>query len=263
MVHTWDPVRYLAYADERGRPFVELLARIGATAPRTVVDLGCGPGNMTRLLRDRWPEADLLGIDTSPAMIEAARATAPDVDFALADVRDWSPREPVDVVFAHATLQWIPEHLDLLPRLVASVAPGGWLAFGVPGNFDQPSHALRTQLTAEPPYAAQTAGVASPDAYDAATYLEVLERLGCTVDAWETTYLHVLDARTDPDPVYTWISATGARPVLEALDDDLRPAYEAELKARLRDAYPARGGQVLLPFRRVFVVARVPGFTQN
>jgi trans-aconitate 2-methyltransferase len=257
MSHTWDPERYLVYADERGRPFVELLARIGAEAPETVVDLGCGPGNMTRLLAQRWPTAAVTGVDTSPDMIGAARAAASGIEFRIEDVRTWSPDAPVDVLFSHATLQWIPGHLDLLPQLVRAVAPGGWFAFGVPGNFDQPSHALRTQLTAESPYAEQAAGVASPEAYDATTYFEVLSGLGCSVDAWETTYLHQLDATGDPDPVFTWISSTGARPVLEALDDTLRPAYEAELKKRLRAAYPARDGLVLLPFRRVFVVAHV------
>jgi trans-aconitate 2-methyltransferase len=203
MEHDWDPARYLRYADERGRPFVELLARVDASAPRTVTDLGCGPGNMTRLLADRWPSATITGIDTSPAMIEAARAAAPGIEFLVEDVRTWTPAEPVDVLFSHATLQWIPGHLDLLPRLVGSLAPGGWLAFGVPGNFDQPSHALRTQLTAEEPYAAQAAGVASPDAFDAATYLAVLVGLGCTVDAWETTYFHELDATCAPDASIT------------------------------------------------------------
>lgn len=255
MTPDWDPVRYLTYADERGRPFVELLARVDAHAPRTVVDLGCGPGNMTSLLAERWPEATITGLDTSPAMIATAREVAPGIEFRIEDVRSWIPTEPVDVLFSHATLQWIPGHLDLVPRLVDAVAVDGWLAFGVPGNFDQPSHALRTRLTATAPYAEQAADVASPDAHDAATYLEVLDGLGCEVDAWETTYLHQLDATRDPDPVFTWISATGARPVLDALDDTLRPAYAAELKALLRAAYPASNGKVLLPFRRVFVVA--------
>jgi trans-aconitate 2-methyltransferase len=255
--HSWDPERYLVYADERGRPFVELLARVGATDPTSVVDLGCGPGTMTRLLAQRWPGAVVTGIDTSPAMVDAARAAAPGIDFRVEDVRDWSPPEPVDVLFSHATLQWIPGHLELLPRLVAAVAPGGWFAFGVPGNFDQPTHTLRTELTATSPYVEQAGGVASPEAFDAATYAALLTGLGCEVDAWETTYLHQLDATRDPDPVYTWISGTGARPVLEALDDTLRPAYEEELKVRLRAAYPVSDGRVLMPFRRVFVVARI------
>jgi trans-aconitate 2-methyltransferase len=255
MAHTWDPDRYLTYADERGRPFVELLARLDATSPATVVDLGCGPGNLTALLAERWPDAELYGVDSSPEMIAKARAAHADIDFEVGDVRDWRPAEPVDVLVSNATLQWVPGHLDLLPGLVAAVRPGGWLAFQVPGNFDQPSHTIRTELAATPPYAAHTADVAVPSAHDAATYLDALTRLGCTVDAWETTYLHLLHGE---DPVFTWVSGTGAGPTLQALPDDLRPGFEREFKARLRAAYPEHAGEVILPFRRVFVVARVP-----
>ena len=255
MVNDWDPARYLRYADERGRPFVELLTRVGATAPAEVVDLGCGPGNLTALLADRWPSADLRGVDSSPEMIAEARAAHPEVAFEIGDVRDWRPAEPVDVLVSNATLQWVPGHLDLLPGLLTAVRPGGRLAFQVPGNFDQPSHTIRTELAATPPYDAHTGDVAVPTAHDAATYLEALTRLGCAVDAWETTYLHVLRGA---DPVFTWVSGTGARPTLQALPDDLRPGFEEEFRARLRAAYPETDGQVVLPFRRVFVVAQTP-----
>lgn len=252
----WDPDRYLAFAGERGRPFVELLGRVAASAPTAVVDLGCGPGNLTALLAERWPAAAVTGVDSSPEMVERARRDVPGIAFEEADLRRWSPAAPVDVLVSNATLQWLPDHLDLLPRLVGQVRPGGWLAFQVPGNFDQPSHTLRAALAAEEPYAAHTEGVAAPSAHDAATYLRALHRLGCAVDAWETTYLHVLHG---PDPVFTWVSGTGARPTLQALPDDLRPAFEAELRRRLRAAYPDDGHGVVLPFRRVFVVAQVGG----
>ena len=252
--HTWDPERYLQYADERGRPFVELLARVGATDPATVVDLGCGPGNLTHLLRERWPSASVLGVDSSEAMI--AKAEPVDgVRFELGDVRSWQPEAPVDVLVSNATLQWVPGHLDLLPRLVGHVAPGGWFAFQVPGNFDEQSHVIRRELAAEEPYAEHTAGVAAPGAFGPETYLEALAGLGCTVDAWETTYLHVLQGE---DPVFTWVSATGARPTLEALPDGLQERFAEEFKARLRAAYPPRPYGTVLAFRRVFVVAEVP-----
>lgn len=255
--HTWDPDRYLAYATERGRPFVELLARVAATDPATVVDLGCGPGNLTRLLVDRWPGARVHGVDSSPEMVARAEADVPGVAFEHADLRTWQPPTPVDVLVSNATLQWVPDHLDLLPRLVATVAPGGWLALQVPGNVDEPSHELRRELAAEPPYAAHAAGAAAPHSHDAATYLAALADLGCEVDAWETTYLHVL---TGEDPVFTWVSGAGARPTLQALPDDLRGRFAGELRRRLRAAYPRRrvGGRdaVVLPFRRVFAVAR-------
>ena len=251
---SWDPDRYLAFSDERGRPFADLVARIGAEDPRTVVDLGCGTGNLTVLLAQRWPAARVLGVDSSEEMVRAAPSDA-GVEFTVGDIREWSGSgDPVDVLVSNAALQWVPGHLDLLPGLVRAVAPGGWLAFQVPGNFDEPSHSIRRELAADAAYAAHTAGVAVPDAHDAETYLHVLRDLGCQVDAWETTYLHVLDG---PDPVFTWVSGTGARPTLEALPSDLRADFEEEFKARLREAYRERAGVVVLPFRRVFVVARL------
>lgn len=257
MAHRWDPDRYLTYAGERGRPFVELLARIGATEPRTVVDLGCGPGNLTALLADRWPGAAVTGLDSSPEMIERARAAEARVGFDVADLREWvsSDGDGVDVLVSNATLQWVPGHLDLLAGLVGRVRPGGWLAFQVPGNFDEPSHTIRRDLAAEAPYAEHTRDVAVPSSHDPAVYLDRLTGLGCTVDAWETTYLHVLPGE---DPVFTWVSGTGARPTLQALPDDLRADFEEEFKRRLRAAYPPHEYGVVLPFRRIFVVARTP-----
>ncbi|MEO9323401.1 trans-aconitate 2-methyltransferase [Nocardioides sp. C4-1] len=255
---TWDPDRYLTYGDERGRPFVDLVARVGATAPATVVDLGCGPGNLTRLLAERWPGADVAGVDSSAEMIASARRGDGDVRFEVQDLRAWvDGGHRVDVLVSNATLQWVPGHLDLLADLVGSVAPGGWLAVQVPGNFGEPSHTIRAELAAEAPYAEHVAGVAHPSSHDPVDYLDALTALGCAVDVWETTYLHVL---TGPDPVFTWVSATGARPTLQALPDDVRPAFEAEFKRRLAEAYPVRSdGTVVLPFRRVFAVARTEG----
>lgn len=261
MSHAWDPQRYLTYADERGRPFVDLITRIDAADPHVVVDLGCGPGNLTSLLAERWPAASVTGIDSSEDMVRAASDSpaAERVSFHRADLRDWlatvAPGS-VDVLVSNATLQWVDGHLDLVPALVASLAPGGWLAFQVPGNADQPTTTIRDELAAEPPYDLHTAGAARIAAHDAATYLRALQGLGCEVDAWETTYLHVLQG---PDPVFTWVSGTGARPTLQALPDDLRPAFEEEFRARLRAAYPDDGAGVVMPFRRIFVVAKVPG----
>jgi len=253
LTHTWDPERYLRFADERGRPFVELVGRVAADAPRTVVDLGCGPGNLTALLKQRWPSAQVTGLDSSPEMIATARGRDDGVAYDVADLRDWRPSTPVDVLVSNATLQWVPDHIALLPSLVEAVRPGGWFAFQVPANFDEPSHTLRRDLAATPPYDAQTAGVATPDAHDAATYLRALQPLVTSVDAWETTYLHVLHGE---DPVFTWVSGTGARPTLQALDESLRPRFEDEFKRRLRAAYPDDGSGVVLPFRRVFVVVQ-------
>jgi trans-aconitate 2-methyltransferase len=254
--HSWDPERYLVYADHRGRPYLDLLARIAARDPRRVVDLGCGPGNLTALLPQRWPGAAVTGVDSSEEMIAKARgADIEGVAFELADLRQWRPAGPVDVLISNATLQWVPGHLDLLPRLVDMVAPGGWLAFQVPGNHNEPSHALLHELSADERFKQYVEGVARPHSEEPATYLEALSDLGCHVDGWETTYLHVLHG---PDPVFTWISGTGARPTLQALPDELREEFVTEYKQLLRDAYPERPLGTVLPFRRVFAVAQRP-----
>ncbi len=238
--HTWDPDRYLTWADERGRPFLDLVARVDASSPGLVVDLGCGPGNLTDLLA-----APVAGGAGGRGRLEprdggaCRRSAARGCGTRWATCATGRPRPPpgsVDVLVSNATLQWVPEHLELLPALVRAVRPGGWFAFQVPGNFGEPSHVLTRALAAEEPYAEHTAGAAQPDAHGAATYLEALSALGCEVDAWETTYLHVL---TGPDPVLTWISGTGARPVLEALPAGRRRPARA-VRCRARRA-PARG----------------------
>jgi trans-aconitate 2-methyltransferase len=252
VTHRWDPDRYRAFADERARPFLELVARVRAEAPRVVVDLGCGTGELTALLADRWPAAEVLGVDSSPEMVAAAGPTGR-VRVVEGDLRDWRADPPVDVLVSNAALQWVPGHLDLLPRWVGCLAAGGWLAFQVPGNFAEPSHALRHRLAADPRYATYLRDVASPDAFGPRTYLESLHALGCTVDAWETTYLHVLQGE---DPVFTWATGTGARPTLQALPEPLRTTFAEEYRAGLRAAYPTGPHGTVLPFRRVFVVAQ-------
>ncbi len=251
---TWDPEAYLVYSEERGRPFDELVARVAADGPRRVVDFGCGPGQLTATLAQRWPDAHIVGVDSSPQMIEASvpHASAR-ISFELGDVARWSPTERVDIVISNATLQWIPGHRELFARWVDGLVPGGWFAFQVPGNFAEPSHRMLAGLADDPRFAAATAGVERPDAEDASTYLADLSELGCQVDAWETTYLHVL---TGPDPVLRWISGTGARPVLQALSAGQRTVFEREYAEMLREAYPPQPFGTVLPFRRVFVVAR-------
>ncbi|MEQ7010523.1 trans-aconitate 2-methyltransferase [Actinopolymorpha sp. B17G11] len=269
----WDPGQYLKYADERGRPFADLLARVGARDPRYVVDMGCGPGQLTAGLCARWPDADIEGVDSSVPMIERAQAlrdqgeTAAStpaagetgrLSFRLGDLRDWRPERPVDVLITNATLQWVPGHVDLLPTWVSYLARDGWLALQVPGNFDSPSHRTLFALAAEEPWARHlTVPVRQrPSAPGPDVYLDVLAAAGCQVDAWETTYLHVLQGE---DAVFEWVKGTGARPVLQALPDDVRPDFEAAYKARLREAYPPRDVGTVLPYRRVFAVARRVG----
>jgi trans-aconitate 2-methyltransferase len=249
----WDPRTYLEFADERSRPFVDLLSRVQAADPKLVVDLGCGPGQLTASLADRWPAAKIVGLDSSPEMItQATKLAGPRVRFLVQDLRDWQPETPVDVIISNATLQWVPGHRELLPVLISALSPEGWLAFQVPGNFDEPSHRLLRQLAADPRYAPLLTDLAWPNSADAAAYLDDLAELGCSVDGWETTYLHVLSG---PNPVYRWISGTGARPVLQALPDDQRAKFVAEYQQLLDEAYPSRPYGTVLPFRRIFVVA--------
>ena len=250
----WDPEQYLRFADERGRPFRDLVTRIGAHEPRLVADLGCGPANLTVELARRWPSARVVGVDDSPEMIDRARAaTAGEVELALADARTWEPAGPLDVVVSNATLQWIPDHLPLLDRLVGFLAPDGWLAFQVPGNFGEPSHTELAAVAEDPRWRDRVAGRARPRVEEPVAYLERLAGLGLRVDAWETTYLQVLQGE---DAVLEWMRGTGLRPVLSALDPADRDVFEAEYGARLRKAYPRQEYGTVLPYRRIFVVAR-------
>ena len=255
---SWDPQVYGRYATERARPFVDLLARVGARTPRTVVDLGCGPGELTASLAQRWADADVLGVDSSPAMLQrAATHAGPRLRFEPGDVRAWRPKAPVDVIVTNAVLQWVPDHRALLQRWVGHLTPGGWLAVQVPGSFDEPSHTLMSEVAAGPAFASRLAGVLlrADSVADPATYATLLAQAGCEVDAWETTYLHVLPGE---DAVLEWVRGTGLRPVLDALADDppLRTAFVDEYAARLREAYPRQPFGTLMAFRRVFVVAR-------
>jgi trans-aconitate 2-methyltransferase len=250
----WDPNRYLRYADERSRPFVELVARVEGE-PRTIVDLGCGPGHLTSVLRARWPAATILGVDSSVEMIERARAddTDPLASYELADVSTWQPPAPVDLIVSNALFQWVPDQLDVIERLASHVAPGGTFALQTPNNYAEPSHRLLSEIASRPPYRDLTEGLHDDRGMPPAAYLELFGRLGWPADVWQTTYLHVLPG---DDPVLDWISGTGARPVLAALPGPLREQFVEEYRAALREAYPSRPWGTVMPFARVFAVAR-------
>ncbi len=252
----WDPGQYQRYAGERGRAFFDLTARVAASDPGYVTDLGCGPGNLTMALAERWPGADVVGLDNSPEMIGAARAACqrPRLSFEQGDLREWRPSRPVDVLVCNAVLQWVPGHLDLIRQWPGLLAPGGWLAIQLPGNYDQPSHAILLDLVHSPRWQPLLAGARlNQQAHDPATYLDVFAQAGCEVDAWETTYLHVL---AGPDAVTQWYRGTGLRPVLTALGPGQAAEFLAEYGERARAAYPAQRYGTVLPFRRVFAVAR-------
>lgn len=252
----WDPSQYARYADERGRPFADLLGRIDAPAPRRVIDLGCGPGTLTAGLAERWPDAVIEGVDSSAEMIaSAAPLTTGRLSFRLGDVADFAVPRDADVVLSNATLQWVPGHRELLTRWAAELPAGGWLAFQVPGNFDSPSHVLMRTLADSPRWGGRLGGVLRHDdaVAEPGEYADLLLAAGLQVDVWETTYVHVLNGE---DPVLEWVRGTGLRPVLAALSDADAAEFSAEYGAELRAAYPAGPSGTLFPFRRIFAVAR-------
>ena len=256
----WDPGQYLRFGDERSRPFFDLTSQVLAQRPDLVVDLGCGPGQLTAELARRWPGAQVRGIDSSAEMIAAAQRIGADggrLRFSLGDLRDWQPDGPVDVIVSNAVLQWVPGHEDLLRRWAALLRPAGWLAFQVPANFAEPAYAIMRELAGSGRWRPLLADVAlTRQSADPGPYVDLLSRAGCEVNAWETTYLHVLPGE---DPVLEWYKGSGLRPVLAALRPDQSAEFLAEYGARLRQAYPRRPYGTVLPFRRVFVVARKIG----
>jgi trans-aconitate 2-methyltransferase len=252
---SWNPSVYLTFADERTRPAAELLARVPGENPKRIADLGCGPGNSTDLLVKRWPDAKVDGIDSSPAMIETAKKSGVKADFALADIAAWKPGAAYDVIFSNATYQWLPDHAALLPRLMGFVAKGGVFAFQVPNNQYAPSHTLMRDVAAQGPWAEKLAHVRGIFVEKAHTYFDILSPHAKAVDIWITEYLHVLDGE---DAVFKWVSGTGLRPFLDALNNEERERFAAEYKARLNMAYPRRAdGKTLLPFSRLFAVAKL------
>jgi trans-aconitate 2-methyltransferase len=252
---SWNPSFYLTYADERTRPAADLLARVARENPARVADLGCGPGNSTALLAQRWPRAKVEGVDSSPQMIDAAKKSGVAANFILADLASWKPDAPYDVVFSNATYQWLPDHRALLPRLMGFVAKGGVFAFQVPNNQYSPSHTLMRDVAAQGPWAEKLADVRGVFVEKAQTYFDVLAPHAGSLDIWTTEYLHVLEGE---DAVFKWVSGTGLRPFLDALDDNERAAFTREYKARLNVAYPRRAdGKTLFPFSRLFAVATI------
>jgi trans-aconitate 2-methyltransferase len=269
-VPSWDPDQYLKFTDHRMRPALDLLAQVPLADPRSVYDLGCGPGTITRLLAERWPNARVVGVDSSADMLAKARMEAPranariesaSVAFEQADIVHWSPPAPADLLFSNATLHWLDDHAALLPHLAAQLAPGGVLAIQMPDNRASPSHLLMDEAVAAGPWHARLArlrpvygAMQSPDAY-----YRMLAPVTAQVDIWETTYLHVLPESAGGDsPVVEWTKGTALRPYLDALEEPERTAFLAAYAARIAAAYPKQPDRrTLLPFKRIFIVARV------
>ncbi|MCJ2058314.1 trans-aconitate 2-methyltransferase [Methylobacterium sp. J-048] len=256
----WNPALYTRFEDERTRPAAELLARVPLDAPRLAYDLGCGPGNSTALIAARFPEAEVIGLDTSPAMLESARARLPGLAFALADAATWTPERAPDLIYANAVLQWLPDHPVLLPRLFGLLAPGGVLAVQTPDNLAEPSHRLMRETASAGPWAKAIGDPAVAGRLgrmlDPAGYYDLLAPLAADVDVWRTAYHHPM---ADAAAIVSWVRATGLRPFLDPLDPDQTAGFLAAYEAAIDTGYPRRGdGRRLLAFPRVFIVARAP-----
>lgn len=256
----WNPALYLRFADERTRPAAELLARVPLSSARRVVDLGCGPGNSTELLVQRFPAADVLGLDSSATMIEQARARVPQAGFLQQDMAAWAEGEEggeADLVYSNAALHWVGDHARLLPRLMARLVPGGVLAVQMPDNLQEPPHRLMREVARLPRFAPHLAGMAQTRAplLDAQTYYDVLVRAQAgTVDIWHTVYRH---AMASAEAIVDWLRSTGLRPFLEALPAALQADFLAEYGRRIAAGYAERAdGRRLLAFPRLFIVAQ-------
>jgi trans-aconitate 2-methyltransferase len=256
-IPAWDARQYLRFSDERTRPCRELAARVALSSPRRVIDLGCGPGNSTQVLAERWNDADLTGIDSSTEMIDTARQSSVKCDWQVMDIGRWAQTSlrPVDVVFSNAALQWVPDHAVIFPKLLQQVAPGGVLAVQMPNNIDAPAHRVARELAASeewrdrfPPGRVRVWHV-----HETEFYYDRLAPHAARLDFWESEYLQVMESAQQ---ILDWYQGTGLRPYLAALSSAERERFSADYLAGIRKAYPPRAdGRILFPFRRLFLIA--------
>lgn len=252
---SWSAAQYSKFEDERNRPIRDLLAQIPTSEVTAAADIGCGPGNSTELLQQRFPDAAVIGMDSSPDMIDAARNRLPNLQFEIGDIAQWHNPGPFDVILANAALQWVPDHAALLPALLGKLARGGSLAVQIPDNLDEPAHRLMRETARDGPWSDKL--VAAPRAnirQNADWYFRALRAAGARVDVWRTTYYHPLAGGAGA--IVEWFKGTGLRPFIEPLNDEERAAFLARYQAAIAQAYPAQpDGTVLLPFPRLFFVA--------
>jgi trans-aconitate 2-methyltransferase len=251
----WNARQYLKFEDERTRPPRDLLAQVPLRSARRVVDLGCGPGNSTELLVARFPEAEVIGLDSSPAMLQQARKRLPRGTFVQADLTTWVPQEPTDLLFANAVFQWVPNHEAVLARLLQALPTGGVLAVQMPDNTDEPALALMKDVAGSGPWAGTLAlaSAARDELPRPGGYYDLLRPLAAHLDIWHTVYNHVM---AGPDAIVEWFKGSALRPFLAALDADMQRDFLAAYTTRIAKAYPPRvDGQVLLRFPRLFIVA--------
>lgn len=252
----WNAGQYLKYEDERTRPSIDLIGRIPLPEATSCIDIGCGPGNSTELIVRRYPTAHIIGLDNSPDMLAKARERLPDLHFEEADLAKWGTNERFDLIFANAVLQWLPDHPNLLKRFVSFLKDGGCLAVQMPNNLNEPSHQLMKQIAQEGPWAEKltSAAKARETIGSFEDYYTWLRQAGCSVDIWQTTYVHPLDGAA---AIVEWFKSTGLKPYLDPLPPEERSEYLQRYQAAITQAYPVqRDGKVLLRFPRLFFVAQ-------
>lgn len=248
----WSPTQYLKFADERTRAARDLLAQVPLAQARKVYDLGCGPGNSTALLIERFPAAEVIGVDSSPSMLEEARKAYPQAHFVEGDLSDWSPEEGADLLFANALFQWVPEHLKVLQCLMTALPTGGVLAVQMPDNLDEPSHVAMRETAASGPWADKIKKVGRAHLPTPMVYYNALKPHAARVDIWHTNYNHPIDGAQG---IVEWVKGTGLRPYIDPLDAAERRDFLAAYEARIAKAYPlADDGKALLRFPRLFIL---------
>jgi len=253
-MNDWSPSTYLKFEDERTRPARDLLAQVPLGRAAKAVDMGCGPGNSTELIAERFPDAELFGLDTSPAMLAQARQRVPSAQFAEADAASWVPDNKTDLVFANAIYQWVPDHIGQLPRVLAALRPGGVLAVQMPDNIGEPSHVAMREVAAAGPWAARLTDVARGALPAVSAYYDALKPFATRLDIWHTVYNHPL---ADAAAIVEWVKGTGLRPFVDPLPEVERQAFLAAYLARIEASYPPMAdGRVLLRFPRLFIVAQ-------
>jgi trans-aconitate 2-methyltransferase len=251
---TWSAKQYSMFEQQRTRPVRDLVAAIATSSVNVAIDLGCGPGNSTEVLAERFSEATITGLDSSDDMLKDARERLPTLNFEQADIGNWKPAQTFDVILANASLQWVPDHAELYPRLVSLLNPGGSLAVQTPDNLEEPAHRLARDIAASGPWASRIGAVKHPDRHPAAYYFELLQPHCAEVDVWRTTYFHPLAG--GHEAVVEWFKGSALRPYLQCLDEAGQAAFLDEYLSAIRQAYPALAdGTVLLPFPRLFIVA--------